>query len=219
MSDDIKDGNASASADPIKNLKAEMDRKLSNLQQTNEALIKQVQAMIQPKPAASSTASSAKLEDVWFDKPEEAASRIEERVLTKISKQQETAAKSNATIGQLVSEFPELSDNNSDLTKKAVEIYSSFSEDEKSSPVAYRAAVREAAMELGVSPKSKRQASSEDDTFSIGGSSSSREDRRAAKQMDQATLEFASIMGLDVNDKKVVERIKAKTKRNFNRYE
>jgi hypothetical protein len=228
MSDQDNGSSTSESGESLTNVKAEFSRKLSNIEQkysnlesTNAQLLATLQAMSAPKAAPTS-----KLEDVWFDKPSEAAARIKNEAkneaLQEIRSEQAAAARNNQTLSQLVSEFPELSDGNHDLTKKAVEIYSAMSPEDKTSPLAYKAAVREAASELAIMPKSKRR---EDDDFSIsgGGSSSVRGESRPSRQgggIDKATEEFARLVGVDIDDPKVKERIKSKhNRRTYNKWE
>lgn len=224
MSDENKGAPAApAKTEDLGNIKAEFNRKLSNLEASNAQLQQQLASMLQAtKPAATTT--TAKLEDVWFDKPEQAAARIKaeakDEMRAEIQAQNQAAAKTNATIGALMQDFPELNDANNELTRKAVEIYGSFSAEDKSSPVAYRAAVREAAMELGIKPASKRKTETDDETFSLGGNSAPAPKAAIGKgKVDAATLEFARIMGLDTSNPKVKENLTKRAGRNFGRYE
>lgn len=230
---DTNQGNATSEGggDNITNVKAEFNRKLGNfenkiasLESTNAQLLAAVQAMAKPSAPAQ---PNKKIEDVWFDKPQEAAESIvseaEKRIMTKIDNRNSQLAKQNATLSQLVSDFPELSDGSHDLTKKAVEIYSGMSEDEKTSPLAYKAAVKEAALELGIMPKAKRKETYEED-FSIGGSGSSQyrseSNRQRRGEVDSATAEFARLVGVNIDDPKVKERIKSKhSRRSYNNWE
>lgn len=245
MSENTKGGatgsEQAASGDLVTNLKGEMNRKLGNmeqkvasLEQTNQALLQQLQSMVKPTKEETSS-SNEKIEDIWFDKPAQAAdsivSKAEARIMQKITQRETQVAKQNQVLGKLVSEYPELSNSDHELTRKAVEIYSSFDADEKSSPVAYRAAVLEAAKELGVSPKSKRSQDDSNDTdgddftgVGGGGSSSgqrSNSRRRERTQVSQETIEFAELLGLDTKDPKVIERIKSghSRKRGYSNWE
>lgn len=229
MSDQENGSSTSEGGESLTNVKAEFSRKLSNIEakyaaveSTNAQLMATLKAMSEPK---APTAPTSKLEDVWFDKPNEAASRIKQEakaeVMQEINSQNARIAKQNDTLSQLVAEFPELSDGGHDLTKKAVEIYSGMSAEDKTSPLAYKAAVREAASELSIMPKSKRR---EEDDYSIsgGGSSSVRSERPSQNRtgIDKATEEFARLVGVDIDDPKVKERIKSKhNRRTYNRWE
>lgn len=166
---------AAPAPDEFKNFKAEMGRKLGNLEQTNAQLLAQLQAMNSRPAPAHPAAGEPKVSDVWFDKPDEAARMIEERtekrIEAKLAAQQAQAQKQQATLASLVAEFPELNQGDSDLAKRAVEIYNALPEDERATPMAYKVAVKDAALELGVKPKSRR-AKSEADDFSLSSSKS-----------------------------------------------
>lgn len=214
----------------LTNVKAEFSRKLSNIEakyaaveSTNAQLMATLKSMAEPK---SAPVAQSKLEDVWFDKPNEAASRIKQEakaeVMQEINAQNSRIAKQNDTLSQLVAEFPELSDGNHDLTKKAVEIYANMSSEDKTSPLAYKAAVREAASDLSIMPKSKRKYEDDDYSISGGGSSSVRSERPRSDRggIDKATEEFARLVGVDIDDPKVKERIKSKhNRRTYNKWE
>jgi hypothetical protein len=209
--------------DPIKNLKAEIDRKLGNadsrmaeLQKTNEALISKLNELTKPTQAQKPAEPS--MSDLLYSDPEKYAQliqeRAEQRAVERISRQQDKIAKVNGVIGQLAAEYPELSDSNHALTKKAVEIYNSLPEEEKQTSLAYKMAVREAAEELSVKPKSKRPV---DDEPSFG-SSGSRSGRRSQK-LDSGTEQLARIFGIDTSDEKVKSRLLAKQNRNWTKFE
>lgn len=206
--------------DPIQNLKSEFQRKYTNLEETNRQLMAQMQQLMtrQQAPAPKSEPNAKKLQDVWFDNPEEAARMVADGVETKMRRElaqvQQAQAKQQATIGALMKDFPELADNGSKLTTRAVEIYNAMSDEDKSSPVAYRAAVKEAAMELDLKPKSKRTPAS-DDSFSLGGdgAGASRPKPSGKKEVDQRTKLFAEAVGLNLDDpknKKSLERIQGR---------
>lgn len=197
----------SAPADDVKNLKAEFNRKLSNLEENTQRLMAQLQTMTPPKKSDEPKKVSV------FDDEEAYARQIEDRaekrIEEKLSRQQAAQAKQQQTIAALVADFPELTDPGHDLTKKAVEIFESFSAEDKASPVAYRAAVREAAEELELKPKSKRKAkASDDESFSLGGRTKV---SPAAKkdEIDPNTLVFAEAVGLKLTPE-VKERLKGK---------
>lgn len=223
MADTTNPGSGAAgneNGDQIKNVKEEMNRKLGNmetkvstLEQTNRQLLAQLQAMAPAAPAAP----KKNIQDVWFDKPDEAAARIKAEAKQEIREEfanlNAQQQKQNVTLNALVAEFPELSDPQHELTKKAVEIYSAMPEDEKVSPAAYKAAVREAALEFNVKPRSKRGDDYEDFSGLRGGSSGqnsqrSNGDRQRRGGLDPQTVEFAKLVGVNTDDPKVAERLK-----------
>lgn len=218
----------SGAPDQLNNLKQEFNRKLGNfdskisqLEQTNAALLQQLQSITMPKAQVAAPGKS--LNDVWLDSPEEAANMVSNATEARIMSKLDARAKESSTIQALANDFPEITDPNHELTKKAVEIYGSLSAEDKKSPVAYRAAVREAAMELNMVPKSKRE--QYEDDVSIRGTGNSRvrgEQRkeRASKDIDAETEEFARLVGVNIDDPKTRERIKSKHgRRTYNRWE
>jgi hypothetical protein len=222
-------GAGSNTPDPIANVKGEFNRKIGNLEQqitsmaeANKQLLAQIQSMNKPQGGAAPVAQDedALIEKEWFDNPAKAASLLTQKVTKTVRKELDNTLTENSRrqsmIGQLVSDFPELSNENHAFTKRAVEIYNSLPAEERSSPIAYKAAVNQAALEQGVAPKSKRQQNDDDDSgsddFSLNGSGSSevRRDRNRNRKggISQAQADFARLMGVNIDDDKVKERIK-----------
>jgi len=196
--------------DAVVNLKAEFNRKLGNLSETNARLEAQLAALAAalPKAAPAQTAVPAKKVSV-FDDEEAFAASIEERVSARVDQvltTREVAQAKNAQLIQgLISEFPELSDGSSDLTLKAVEVYNNMSADDKRAPLAYKAAVQQAALEMGVKPKSKRAKASSDESFSLGSGSGAAEAtprKQKSQGIDPRTKMFAEAVGLNLDDPK-----------------
>lgn len=202
--------------DRLTNMQAEFNRKLSN---TNE----QISALLNEIRSSKKTESAAPAKKVSVFDDEEAFSRdVEERATARIraelEKKEAAAAKAQNVIQSIVSEYPEVNDDSSSLMVRAKEIFGAYSDEYKSSPLAMKAAVTEAASELGVRPRSKRTGGS--DNFTVSSSSSSgRQSGGRGGDLSEATLQFAQIMGLDVSKKEVRERLSARSKRNFTKYE
>ncbi len=205
-----------STTEALKQMKSEFDRKLSNMEASTRKLLDQIAATV--KPAAPAAPAQKSVEDEWFDNPRAAAERIKSEVRQELRQEQEVNTKTNSTIAKLTQEFPELMDEGHDLTKKALEIFDGFSAEEKRSAVAYRAAVREAAMDLGVLPKSKRTSSEpeSEDNFSLSGFGNARP-RASSKRdsLDARTAEVARYMGLDVDKPEVKERLKKQQNKIF----
>lgn len=222
MPDDIKpegqqaEGGAPASSpstDELKNLKAEMNRKLENI---NATIAEQLKSLKAAPSAPAPSAPAQKKVSVFDDEDayaESVVSAAEERIARKLAAEREAQAKQQATIGALMSEFPELGNNDHELTKKAAEIFQALPDEDKASRLAMEAAVRKAALEVGVKPKSKR-GGDENDAFSMGGSGS-RSVKRDSESLDPRTVEFAKLMGVD--PEAVKKRVK--TRKNFTSWE
>lgn len=232
MSTDVKgantpdaDGATPAADDPIKNLKGEFGRKFGNLEEQTKHLSSQIQQIVNAlnKPTSSPASTPEKKVSVFDDEEAYARSieeRAEARITAKLAEQEAIKAKYATVSTQLVTEFPELNDAKSPLMGRAQEIYLSLPEEERRHHLAMKAAVTEAAAELGMKPKSKRTASEGDD-FTLGGSSqASRPSKKSSDELNPATVKLAELMGLDVNDPKVMDRLKQRAKRkNWSKYE
>lgn len=224
MSDTPTDGTGTPAAapDPYKNLKAEMDRKITSQEQSIAKLLEsqqQLMAQLQKQSAPAVKDESEELNDLWYSKPEVAANKIKEKAKAEIREElaQQNAATNqrNSVLSQLITDYPELNNQSSDLTKKAVEYYNALPEDEKSRPMAYRLAVKEAAADLGVKPASKREDYNDAYVTGSSGGSTGGTKRQRDDEIDANTAALAKIMGVDVN--KVKDR--AKSRKSWNRYE
>jgi len=207
--------------DPTQNLKAEFNRKFDNL--TNElrniaARISTPPAQQQPQPTKKKLADLAITDEEAFES--EVSSLVETKASKIIAEREERLTKTNQILASLTQDFPELTSGDHELTKRAVEIHNSMSPDEKANPaVAYKLAVQNAALELGIRPKSKRSSESGGD-FSLSGSGSGqRRSQGGKKDLDPATEQFAQLMGLDTSDPKVRERIKQRANRAYTKWE
>jgi hypothetical protein len=217
MSTEVKpaanvEAGAAAPNEEIKNLKSEFNRKIDNLAETNKQLLNQLNNMAKTlvPPKKPETPQAAKKVSVYEDEEAYARSIKEEtkaELREEIQRANQLSSKQQTTIASLVKDFPELNDGESDLAKKAIEIFNAMPEDERNSPVAYKAAVKEAALDLDIKPKSKRKpVDSDDEAFTL--SSSSRRDNPrdgGQKKVDRRTALFAEALGVDV--KKVESRI------------
>jgi hypothetical protein len=211
---------------------AELNRKTDKLAAENQALaqkLEQALALItqqnnanrQPQGGAEMT--EEQLADLSYSDPKayarEVSKRAEQRASALIDARLNQQNQTQVVMGQLINDYPELGDTNSPLSKKAVEIYNQLPNEMKSNPIAYRTAVRDAAAEEGLLPKSKRKSSSNDD-FSLGGSNGTRGNPKKDAEIDARTLEMAERMGLNITDKKVAERLKQRSQRkNWGKFE
>lgn len=208
--------------DPLKNYKAEMNRKLDNMKNemasVNQQLLQQIQNLSQPRQTSQSNEDD--FDDLFLDNPREAARRIKEEAAAEIradiEKQQQVQQRQQSVLGELVQKFPELNDNGSELTQKAVEIYNSLSAEDQKDPKSYKLAVTEAAVELGVQPMSRRKKtkkSSDDDSFSVSSGSNPSTPKTRDGDVDARTIEFARMVGMDVENEKIIQNLKKRAKR------
>lgn len=212
------------------NLKQEFNRKFENINtkvdnvlQTTQALIEQLNRQELSRRDTQTTISGEadkSLNDLLYDDPEEYARQIEARTEKRIKEQIEAKEKqinaNSAIVNRLQTDYPELTDSNNPLTKRAAELL--MNEDNQNDPKVWRTVVMEAAQELGIRPSKYR---GQDSDYSMGSSGTTRRtasERNKAKGLEKETLEFAKIMGLDTEDPKTIERLEKHASRNWNRY-
>jgi hypothetical protein len=205
------EGAAPSSADEIKNLKAEMNRKLDN---TNAQLLAAIEAL-KPKAKEEPRAKVSVLDD------EDAfANNIVEQAVSAVTRVTAEQQRTQAKISQLYNDYPELNDPENAFSRKADEYYRQLSDADKKNPTALEAAVYRAAVETGTKPKKQR--STEDDNFSLGGAPSG--NRGASKKTTDAIsddmVEIGALMGVDYkNDEKRKAALKKVAgRKDWNRY-
>jgi hypothetical protein len=213
--------------DPIKNLKGEFNRKLTAqeeslkaLRESNERLATMMSAIAErvapaPQPAAADEGDLDPYDPQFVQKVTQRAQHAASEVIN-------AQAEKQRIIGTLVSQYPELQDAGSDLHKRAVQIYESFPKAEKERATSMKTAVLEAVAELGVAPMSRRKTVNNpaledgDDSFVMPSSRSrnqSTDDTSKRTKISQKTSELAQLMGLNMEDKKQVERLEKRAQR------
>lgn len=216
--------------DPIKNMKAEMDRKFKNitetLKQQNDALAQQLTAINQAVTPKKQEAKEENLDDLSYTNPTLYAQKIAEMAANRVDQRLNQSSQINSTLQQMISEYPELQDQSSRLYKKAIQTFAGLSDSEKASANGVKYAIREAAADEGIVPASKRSSRRNDDNddFSFGGDvsndSDKRKDRRSDTKVDPRTVELSRLLGRDVNDPKVKASLEKTVKRkNYTKYE
>jgi hypothetical protein len=191
--------------------KGEFNRKIDMLQTSME----QMKAMLTPKPVPK-VEPTEDLANAWYNDQEKAAEIIVNRATKKavdtITTKATAAQREQKILNEVYTEYPEVLSDEHDLTKRAKELISGYSEEERMNPLTAKAAVTQAASELGIRPKSRREKlESSNDSFSLGGGNSA--PRKAKDTVSAETMEFARLMGLDTTNPKVVERLKARGNR------
>lgn len=118
-------------------------------------------------------------------------------------------------IYNMAEEYPEIRTNQK-IKDAVVEAHKLVPESIRDSADGYKMAVLEAVQKNGLVPKSRRQTVDEDVSMSPRGGG---ERRQKSEKISNATLATAELMGLDVNDKAVVERLEKYSNRRFSKYE
>lgn len=222
--------------DPIKNFKSEISRKIENqnaiLEKQNREINERLAALtasVSRQTPEAPLPPSKKMSDLMYDNPEEYARIIAENATNAATKvaarmvETSTAQQNdwNTTVAQLQNEYPEFQKNDSELTKRTLEIYNTLSANEKNTGRGIKSAAREAAAELGIVTASRRTRNNTDD-FSVGssGSSNRQQAKKADAKIDQASIEFARLLGQPVDDPKYIERLKkSNNRKNYGKYE
>lgn len=239
MVDENQDGGGADSTDPIKQLKSEFARKqdnvLAQIQAQNEKMELIMQTMIAnqqaSKVAVSSTSEQEAIDPYTNPKgfQQQTAARAQQAAIDAVAKMSQTQAevsgRVNEVVNKLAVDYPELNDRTSELYIRAQEIQNTMPKDERFSPTGIRAAVREAAADLGILTASKRKETtrSEADDFTVGSgnttSATKGGKRETAPKLDERTLATAELMGLKLDDPEVIKRLSKHSERKvWNRY-
>lgn len=209
---------------------AEFSRKTKALQDENSVLnqkLDQLTALIQQHRAGGSSQSAqatgddeANLEELIYKDPRAYAKAVEARAVKKademINSRLQTQNEAQSVLASLAADYPELNDSGSELTKKAVQIYNNLPAAQRSNPLAYKIAVRDAAADMGILVKSKRKQTNDDGFAMDGGSGTSSgntQRQRSSEKLDDKSLEFAERLGLNTKDEKVLKRLQERSKR------
>ena len=228
MADDSQNqGTGTPPEDPIKNIKAEYDRKLdavnAQIAEQNKFMMDQFnQIMNAVKKPAAPAQTDKELEKLAYDDPAKYADVVAKRATDAATEAAARITQANnerqAVLAQLTAEYPELADATSSMYQKVVQQSKSLGSNYSTSEI--RSLIREVAADEGLLPKAKRPAATGGD-FSLGGTRSGSQSRQSAqaKELDERTLQFAELMGMNVKDPKTVERLKQSANRKtWNRY-
>lgn len=206
-------GSGDAAVDPIKNLKTELLRKNENLNSELSMIKQQLadmnQNMVNSRQPIQPTVPAEDVDPILD--PKGYAEKIKRELRVEMEQSNQLNNHRNNLLSSLVQQFPELANNNSELTKASIQVYQSLSEQEKNMPNAYKLAVTSAAADLGILAMSKRKTSSDNnDDFTANNSRGSGENTRSKKSedLDDRTLAFAELLGRPVNDKAYIETLK-----------
>lgn len=224
----------SEQSEKFTNLKAELDRKLGNtetqldeLKKVNEQLLTQISTINQSQQQQATKVQATEesdLKDLIYDNPQKYAEiiekRAEDKVMAKVDARNVAQQKQAGVLAKLTASYPEISDPNNDLTKKAVAIYSTMPPEEQVNPLAYQVAVGEAAAELSVKPFAKREKKDQDSFSMAPGPGSNARSRQTEQFNDEAMFKVAEMFGMDTKDEKVQERLKKRaTRKTWNKYQ
>lgn len=148
--------------DPIKNLKSEFDRKLQNLNQSQEQLTQAVSQLAnQLQFGGQENQQSESFEEDFYSDPNKALEKFESRIMSKLESQKQQEEQQKARVqekySQITSEFPEISQPNSKLLETANQYFYKLPVEQRQDPTMLENCVYRAASELGLRPASRRK--------------------------------------------------------------
>ena len=217
--------------DPIKNIKAEFNRKLANIEESNQQLAQAMKAevsQILDYVQSGRKDASEDLEDLKYSDPDKYVElkmqNMEQNILKKVESSTAQQQQKQQVLADLVSKYPELNDPSSDLYNEAIQASKQLDDSIRNTPHGYKLAVMEAVANLGAMPVSKRKKSEPADEFiSSGGNSTSSGKSPSGKKESVITdemLKIAQLFGRDINDKEFLKRLETAAKRKkWNKYQ
>lgn len=213
--------------DPIKNLKAEFERKTANISQQQaetqrqlEAILAEVQKSMAPKEPKQD------MKDLIYSSPDDYARIVREEAVKEateaVNRQYQASAAVTSAVNSLQSQYPEFAQEGSEAAKLAVEKASKLPAKLKGTAEGARLVMLETAAELGLVAANRRKTPVQQEEPVAGSRSSttSSQSRKPSGKIDEKTKAFAELLGMDFNDPKQVGLLeKASTRKNWNRYE
>lgn len=227
---DLPEVKKADSQDLMKNMKAEFDRKLSDMNATLQRTMEEQKQLLSSLAAPKQDVVDEDIEDVWFKDPKKAMSIVEKRVEEKFNRKLESEKSANsakqAVITELVSNYPELNDNNNEMTKRVYELLGSVPSG-GFDPRDLKMAALQAAQELDIKPvtkrvkKAKEQDVDEEDYFDVPtrrGRSRDVESEGGEGKLNKVTETWAQLLGLNTSDPKVKANLIKNSKRNWTKF-
>lgn len=212
--------------DPIKNLKAEFSRKQANLEAQQAETNAQLQAILAEvqKSMRAPEAPKKSARELVFDDPEEFVKQVEENATRKatevVTKQYEASQKVQTEVASFTSKYPEFAQEGSEAVLLATKYASQLPAKLKGTAEGVEIAMSRAALELGLVAANKRKTTiNEEPVVGSRGSSSAASTSKKGK-IDEKTLAFAELLGMDLNDPKQAAALeKANNRKKWNSYE
>jgi hypothetical protein len=211
--------------DKLKNLQAEMQRKIDNqaqLAQETKAQLDTILAMMNSRQEPQAPAKPVKkIGDLMFDDPEAAVQQIADQVGKQVLSRVNSKDALTRSAQQLEFEYPEFADRTSEHYKRVESYYNQLPNELKNTPQGLENAAYKAAAEYGLIPKSKRQNSSGAEDFSVSSGSSNRRQTKGEKSGDMQAdqLAFARLLGAPLDNPKFKEVFKkANNRKEWNKY-
>lgn len=215
-------------ADPYQNLKAEYDRKLSNLQsqfdQSHQQLVNLIQtqwaqAQTQYKPDTSASDDPIDLYD--SDGQKKFLGNIDKIVSDRISQGIRQYEDRTIKQHQIYQDFPELQDPNSKFTQTVSSMYAALTPEQKQDDNHFQTIIYQVAAQQGLKPKRFRD--SDTDDFTLGArrgekNVAPKKDPESQDGIDRGSLAWMEVLQragapVDPKDKAQLEKLREFSKR------
>lgn len=205
-------------ADGFSGLKAELDKLSQRVMATEQ----------KPSQKQSKQETDDDLADMILLDPKKAVGKIREQLkeslMGDINTNLTAKEEFNMKYTELMGLYPEIADESSELHKRTKELFGTFSGGKFDAAQLERAALK-AASEQGLSAKKHRKQAivEEEEEYLGSGSFQPAPDRRGKKpdKLPKESLQFAELVGLNIKDPKVIERLEKTHKErsgNWNKY-
>lgn len=192
-----------------------------------KALNSRLDSQNQPKPKKQEE-DNEDLSNMILIDPAKAVQKItakvKEEVMGTVASDTQAREVFNGKFLELQNDFPEIANQDSKLHKKAKELLAASGASKFDGAALERAVLKAAAEEGMVAMKYRKQQQSDDDEYLGGGSNSpgpSSRQRSKNEKLPAATVAFAELVGVNLKDPKVLERVTSTyntRKGNWNKY-
>jgi hypothetical protein len=215
-------GQSDGAQDPVKNIKAEFERKLGNVTEQLRAQSEMLQRTLEQMQAAKNTPAAAEEEIDPIVNPVAYKQAIKEEAKREMRSEIQLSQATQNEVARIQGMYPEFGENGSEAAKMALDKFKSLPSHLKGTPEGAKLVLMETAAEMGLIPASRRRKSEAEDDYTVGGGSSgtNRPQRQQATKLDNKTLAFAELIGLDINNPETRKSLESRTKRrNWEQYE
>lgn len=217
---------ASQPEDRVKNLQSEVSRKFDNLNSRFAEITQSLQELASQKAAAAAAPQpTVSLRDKMFDNPDEAAEIITQRATERadqmISARMDRQQAMQQRINEVTVEYPEFMQNNGEASVTARRIHDTLPNHLRNTAEGAELALQRAALQLGLTPASRRRKPAGVDDGYIPPSSGSGRGRSQPKENELSDEQFTfahllnESIGRKFDDKKLKQYAGRKTWNKF----
>jgi len=122
----------------------------------------------------------------------------------------------NYTMASLAQEYPEINSGDAKVREAILNAQKKLPLEMQGSAIGYEMSIKSAMADLGIVPSSKRPTKDDDFQMPSRGGASAGSKKRG--KVAQETLDAAALMGVDITDEKVIERLQKNSERNYGKY-